>query len=124
MAMLGGMSEKTSKAKERLWRGRVRAWKSSGESAAGFAERQGFAASSLLYWNRRFRETGKVLVPTQSAKSKPEFAELVPRGTAPTGSVGGPGMVLELGGVSIRVTRPFDAALLKELVLALRGGAP
>jgi len=122
--MLSGMSDQASKAKERLWRGRVRAWKLSGESAAGFAERQGFAASSLLYWNRRLRETARGSGHTRPPKSTPEFAELVPRGAVPTGSGGSAEVVLEIGGISIRVTRPFDAALLEEVVLALRGAAP
>ena len=119
--MLPGMKRATSKDKERLWRGRVRAWKASGESAVRFAGREGFAASSLLYWRRRFEEASKPVTSTQPA-SKPAFACIVPRSARPKDGVTSTGVELEIAGVAVRVTRGFDPALLSEVVRALRGG--
>jgi len=91
-------------AKERLWRGRIKAWKASGKSAARFAEGEEITASSLLYWSRRLKAASPAAGATPES-SKPTFAQVVPRGMVPKGSVASAGIVLEVGGVSIRPGR-------------------
>ena len=119
--MLPRMSGAEARSRERLWRGRVKAWEASGQSAPRFAAEKGFSPSSLLYWRRRLRETA----PARTAKSRssgPSLVQVVPRGTVPAPSGLGTGIVVEVGGASIRIGRQFDAGLLNEVVKALREG--
>jgi len=114
--MVGAMNEAEARGRERLWRGRVKSWEASGQSAPRFAEGKDFSASALLYWRRRLRGTSSA--PTAG----PCFAQVVPRGSAPVAAGSDGGIVVEVAGVSIRVDRGFDAGLLGEVVRALREG--
>ena len=112
------MSEAATSAK---WAERVRGWRESGASAASFAAGQGFAASTLRWWDSKL---------TQAAKPRVAMARVIRRaasepaeGSAPS-TVAGPSattLTLEVEGVRITVRRGFDAELLRHLVEAIGG---
>jgi hypothetical protein len=116
------MSETDTEAK---WVGRVRAWRESGASAGSFAEGQGFAASTLRWWD------GKL---TRASKSKLHVAMArvvrTPPGKAAEGDGAGArvragptasALAIDVDGVQIAVRRGFDAELLRQVVRALGG---
>lgn len=101
---------------ESKWSERVQEWRASGKTAEEFAEFRGFKGSTLRFWASTLRrgETGKVRVH----KPRVRLVRVVARPTTAETS-------LEVAVGSARVTvRPgFDAALLRQLVEALGGGA-
>ena len=115
------MSEAETAAK---WAERVRGWRASGTSAASFAAGQGFAASTLRWWDSKL---------TQSAKPRVAMARVVRRaaGAPPEAAAGAatsrvappsaPTLTVEVDGVRIVVRRGFDAELLRQLVRAIGG---
>lgn len=115
-----GMSEAETAAK---WTERVRSWRASGASAVSFAAGQGFAASTLRWWDSKL---------TQAAKPRVAMARVV-RGTGGPAEAGAgaatsgvappsaPTLTLEVDGVRIVVRRGFDAELLRQLVHAVGG---
>ena len=114
------MSEAETAAK---WAERVRGWRASGASAASFAAGQGFAASTLRWWDSKL---------TQAAKPRVAMARVVRRGAGePAEAAAGaatsvavpsaPTLTLEVDGVRIVVRRGFDAELLRQLVHAIGG---
>ena len=112
------MSEAETAAK---WAERVRGWRESGASAASFAAGQGFAASTLRWWDSKL---------TRAAKPRVAMARVVrgavgePAERAATGTVSGPSettLTIEVDGVRIAVRRGFDAELLRQLVHAIGG---
>ncbi len=105
------MSTLTAQRREAAWSERVAAWRASGVSASQFASDQGLVVSTLRYWATRLSNT-----------PKPQFLRLVTkRAAAPTPSVAE--LVVEVGAARIRVAAGFDAALLSDVVHALKGGA-
>lgn len=110
------MSEAETAAK---WAERVRGWRASGASAASFAAGQGFAASTLRWWDSKLTQAAKPPVAmarvVRSAAGKPAAAaEVAASPNAPT-------LTLEVEGVRIVVRRGFDAELLRQLVHAIGG---
>lgn len=94
-----------------MWRERVDGWRRSGDSAAEFAAKGGFAPSSLRYWASRFRRRG----------SKPtRFVQLV---TASGVASVKPPLLIEVGSVRIHVAPGFDGRLLAEVVQAISGSS-
>ena len=106
------MSEAETKTK---WVGRVRAWRESGASAVSFAAEQGFAPSTLRWWDSKL---------TRAAKPPVAMARVVraPSDRPRSASTGAATLAIELDGVQIAVRRGFDADLLRQVVLALGGG--
>jgi hypothetical protein len=108
--MVARMAEsKATGRTEAKWVERVRAWRASGESARDFANRHGFAESTLHGWSSRL-----------SRPDTPGFLRLVPR---PAAAAAPSEMIVEVGPARIRVASGFDAALLEDVVRALGGGA-
>lgn len=115
------MSEAETAAK---WGERVRGWRASGASAASFAAGQGFAASTLRWWDSKL---------TQAAKPRVAMARVVRRragepaeaaagaATISVAPPSAPTLTLEVDGVRIVVRRGFDAELLRQLVHAVGG---
>jgi hypothetical protein len=115
------MSEAETGAK---WAERVRQWRASGASAASFAAGQGFAASTLRWWDSKL---------TQAAKPRVAMARVVRRRAGEPAEAGSgaatssgappsaPTLTLEVDGVRIAVRRGFDAELLRQLVHAIGG---
>jgi hypothetical protein len=93
---------------ESEWQTRIAAWRASGQTAAAFAQAHGYAVGTLRWWSSRLRR-----------RAAARFVRLVPR-AAVTAS---PEVVLEVGGARVRVARGFDAALLAQVVAALRTAA-
>ena len=79
----------------------------SGERISVVARRLGVKESSAYFWVKRARQV-----------KAPEFARLLPA-APPAGAA----LALEVGGAVVRVEQGFDAALLREVVLALAGQA-
>jgi hypothetical protein len=94
------------------WRVRVREWESSGRTIAEFVRGREFSASALRSWVRQL-----------SADTPAPEVTLLPvrrrSSTAPATTA--TGVVLEVGGVRIRVEYGFDRTLLLEVLSALGG---
>ncbi len=89
------------------WAERVGAWRASGQGASAFSAGKGYEASTLRWWASRLgREEPLRIVPVIARASRPETQ----------GDV-----VVEVGGVRVRVTRGFDGVLLAQVVRALGG---
>jgi hypothetical protein len=96
---------------EALWQERVRAWREEGVTAEAFAAGKPFAASTLRYWASRLNRM-----------EQPRFLRVIPR-AASTSDVAKAELLVEVGGVRIRVARGFDGVLLADVVRALSGAA-
>ena len=113
------MSEADTAAK---WAERVRGWRESGASAASFAAGQGFAASTLRWWDSKLTQAAKPQVAMARVVRTPARKRAERGGTS---SVAGPSaatLTIEVDGVHVAVRRGFDAELLRQLVHALGGG--
>jgi hypothetical protein len=86
------------------WAERVRRWRASGKSARAFAETEGFHPSTLQWWSCELRREQPLAFVDATSLLTP---------SADTG------LVLEIGTTRIRVSRGFDAELLREVVAAL-----
>ena len=116
------MSTTGSTDRERRWRKRIEEWKTSGASASAFAKRHGFSSSSLRYWEGRLVLGAEETL--RSAKSDgPALVRVVPRSAAVGPARDETAVVIDVGGVTIRVLPGFDAALLVEVVRVLREAA-
>ena len=83
--------------------GTVRA---SGEPVKVVAKRLGVKESTAYYWMRQARRT-----------ELPTFAQVIPASRATQASLS-----IDVGGVTIYLEAGFDAALLRDVVVALKGG--
>ena len=114
------MSEAETAAK---WAERVRVWRASGASAATFAAGQGFAASTLRWWDSKLTQAAKPRVAmarvVRRDAGRPEAAEVAATSSGATPSASA--LTLEVDGARIVVRRGFDAELLRQLVRAIGG---
>ena len=95
-----------STAKE--WAERVRAWRESGQPAAAFAAGKGFSDKTLRWWSTELeRRSRRQATPISVAR-----VVRTPRESTP--------LMVTVGAVRVEVRSGFDAALLRELVDALR----
>lgn len=106
---------------ETRWAGRVKAWKSSGQSAADYARGRGFAASTLRWWSSRLgREpVASDVVAKPSAARPVRMVRLVTAPPRPAPRA----LTVRVGAAQVDVQRGFDRALLRELVDALGGAS-
>ncbi len=93
------------------WAKRVAAWRSSGQTAAVFSARRGFAPSTLRWWASRL------------GRQQAGFVRVVTTANAATAERDGP-IQIEVGGVRVIVRRDFDRTALATVLDVLRGGAP
>jgi hypothetical protein len=109
---------------ERKWVERVHEWKDSGKRAEEFATGRPYKASTLRWWATKLRrgperssEWGADSIPMARVvrRSHPRELELGPADIAARG------VVVEVSGARIAVTRGFDAELLSEVVRVLAG---
>ncbi len=93
--------------------GEVRRWQASGSSARAFSESKPYSPKTLQWWATKLRRE-------QIEKSEPVAIVPVVRVGAerPRGEVW-----IEIRGARIRLSRGFEASLLREVLDAL-GGAP
>ncbi len=120
-----------------VWAERVRAWRSSGESAARFAAAHGLAESTLRWWARQLRAADTTPVVARRGGRAPRASAAV--STAPTKSVmlarvvrpdrdaaaaGNAGAAVEVlvGDVRVRVDRGVDETALRLVFRALGVG--
>jgi hypothetical protein len=103
------------------WLERIRLWKASGETAEAFAVGQPFKASTLK-WRaaelRRAAEGGERYGKGHAVKGSIRLARVVTRARDNTPGQGG-GVVVEVSGARISLSRGFDAELLTDVVRAL-----
>lgn len=107
------------------WVERIRQWKESGKTAEDFAAGQSYKASTLKWRASELRRSaqggarhGKGRAPAGSIR----MARVVSRGRPGTAR-GESGVVVEVSGARISLSRGFDAELLTEVVRALALGA-
>lgn len=112
---------------EKKWVDRVRQWKDSGQGAEEFASGQPYKASTLKWWatELRRRAEGRSRVSRPRSGGAPiRMARVVSRRGGRSmvqGQAAGNGLVVEVSGARISLTRGFDAGLLAEVVRALGG---
>ena len=98
-------------------------WRASGASAVSFAADQGFAASTLRWWDSKLTQAAKPRVAmarvVRRAAGRPEAAEVAATSSGATPSASA--LTLEVDGARIVVRRGFDAELLRQLVQAIGG---
>jgi len=99
------------------WRERVTEWKASGKRATDFAQGKPYAAGTLRWWSYRLGKLAREKRPKRPATTI-AIARVVRK---PTPTRTSSGLVLEVGGVRVRVDSGFDRALLCEVVAALGG---
>jgi hypothetical protein len=103
------------------WLERIRLWKASGETAEAFAVGQPFKASTLK-WRaaelRRAAEGGERYGKDHAVKGSIRLARVVSRARHGAPTQGG-GVVVEVSGARISLSRGFDAELLTDVVRAL-----
>ena len=104
------------------WLERVRQWKASGQTAEEFAVGQPFKASTLK-WRaaelRRAAEGGGRYGKGQAVGGSVRLARVVPVPRARDSASASGGVVVEVSGARISLSRGFDAELLAEVVRAL-----
>ena len=104
------------------WLERIRQWKESGRSAEEFAVGQPFKASTLKWRASLLRRTaeGGRQYGKGAAVGSVRLARVVPvRRARSNGASPSPGVVVEVSGARISLSRGFDAELLAEVVRAL-----
>jgi hypothetical protein len=115
---------------EAKWSERVREWRGSGKGAQEFAAGRSYKASTLRWWatelRRRAPEEGRqAKAPVRKAEETIAMARVVTRGPRNPATVAAPaavgGVVVEVSGARIALTRGFDAELLSEVVRVLAG---
>ena len=103
------------------WLERIRLWKESGQTAEAFAVGQPFKASTLK-WRaaelRRAAEGGSRYGKGHAGNGAIRLARVVPRSRDSTPGQGS-GVVVEVAGARISLSRGFDAELLTDVVRAL-----
>jgi transposase-like protein len=93
----------------------IRAVRARGETTRDAARRLGVSLSTAFRW---LRVDGDAAGRARHDEGAPTFVELVPVRPAPAG------LVVRVGPAEIEVGATFDAALLRAVVVALRGAAP
>ena len=103
------------------WETHVQRWVESDLTAREFAAEVGVNPRTLVYWKWKLKQEGKPSERTPKRRSRkgaaptpPTFVELSLPALAPKS-----GLALEVGGVTIRVEREFDEALLVRVVSIL-----
>lgn len=101
------------------WAERIRQWRESGKTAEEFASGQPFKASTLKWRAAIMRRSsqGGGRDQRRPAGGSIRLARVVTRKRGP--EQGGAGLVVEVSGARIAVSRGFDAQLLAEVVRVL-----
>jgi len=108
-----------------MWVERIEEWTRSGQSATEFAEGKPFTSGTLTWAASRLRNGARGKSKQRDSRSrgarkrKIQMAEVIRR---PSRIAVAEKLVLEIGGARVSVERGFDRLLLRDVVLALRGG--
>jgi hypothetical protein len=122
---LAGIFARMKPSTEAMWVERIEEWTRSGQSAAEFAEGKPYTSGTLTWAASRLRNGvgGKSKqrdsLPRAPRKRKIQMAEVIRR---PSRVAAAEILMLEIGGARVSVERGFDRLLLRDVVLALRGG--
>jgi len=122
---LVGIFARMKPSTEAMWVERIEEWTRSGQSAAEFAEGKPFTSGTLTWAASRLRNGARgsskrrASRPRAARQTKIQIAEVVRR---PQRAVAAESLVLEVGGAKVLVKRGFDQMLLRDVMLALRGG--
>lgn len=113
------------------WSERILEWRNSGKGAQEFAAGRSYKASTLQWWASELRRRGKGGGrPGEAAVGETEgaiaLARVVTRGRprelgSMSAATAPHGVVVEVSGARISLTRGFDAELFSEVVRALAG---
>jgi hypothetical protein len=103
-------------ATQSKWADRVREWKASGRSASDYAQGQGFAAATLVWWSSRIRGGALGSEAARATSGSHVRMARVVRAARPASC-----LTVRVGGANIEVRTGFDRTLLRELVDALGG---
>lgn len=110
-----------------VWRARVEAWQSSGQSQGAFCRERRISPSALSYWKRRLSRSPSSRTERVSVgeSSRVRFAEvLLPAGAGASVDRGAAELELVLpNGWSVRVGREFEVATLGRLLALLESRA-
>ena len=101
---------------ETKWSERVGEWRASGKTAEEFAEGRGFKGSTLRYWASTLRTAEGA--PGRTRKPRVRLVRVVARPSAAEAS-----LEVAVGAARVTVRPGFDAALLRQVVDALRGAS-
>lgn len=110
------------------WAERIRRWQESGKTAEEFTAGQPYKASTLK-WRaadlRKRAKGGRGYSTPKALSERIRMVRVVPGGRAAASNPGtANGLVVEVSGARIAVTRGFDAELLADVLGVLaRGGA-
>ena len=111
---------------EEKWVERIRKWQESGKGAEEFAQGQPYKASTLKWRAAELRRQGEGLArygkPSASRKSIPMARVVIRRGATGGAPGSSGGLVVEVSGARISLSRGFDAELFAEVVRALGSG--
>lgn len=93
----------------------VDGWRASSESVKKYAARRGYSETTLRKWIA-MENAG-----SRAPSAMPELLRVVARSSVESAD---DAVMVEVGAVRIRVTKAFDATLLRSVVLALSENAP
>jgi hypothetical protein len=122
---LVGIFARMKPSTEAMWVERIEEWTRSGQSATEFAEGKPFTSGTLTWAASRLRNGAggsskrRASRPRAGRQAKIQMAEVVRR---PPRAAAAESLVLEVGGAKVLVKRGFDQMLLRDVMLALRGG--
>ena len=120
-----GIFTRMKPSTEAMWVERIEEWTRSGQSATEFAAGKPFTSGTLTWAASRLRNGARgsskrrASRPRAGRQAKIQMAEVVRRSPRATATES---LVLEVGGARVLVKRGFDQMLLRDVVLALRGG--
>lgn len=95
-------------ADSKTWAKRVAAWRASGETAAVFSSRDGYAPSTLRWWASRL------------GRREAAFVRVVTTPAPPPAAHGDRAIELEVAGVRLLVRAGFDRSALADVLEVLR----
>lgn len=96
------------------WEARVASWRASGLTSKEFSSRQGYSASSLLWWSSQL---GRKRAAKSSKPSEVRLARVI---RAPGTSSPAPSVLIEFEGARVAVGAGTSAETLRAVFEALR----
>ena len=120
-----GIFARMKPSTEAMWVERIEEWTRSGQSATEFADGKPFTSGTLTWAASRLRNgargssSRRATRPRSGQQAKIPMAQVVRR---PSSAAAAESLVLEMGGARVLVKRGFDQILLRDVMVALRGG--
>lgn len=105
---------------EALWRSRVLAWRTSGQSQKVFCADKEFSRHSLTAWSTRLRQGASSASTSPASRETVPLARVVRPATSAHVPVSPESIVLECGAVRVHLGPECDRAWSVQLLRALR----